>query len=1252
MKIPPSLSLIRGLSSTGIGEGDHDVSHGEQYLLADQALVASDRALFAEARPWLTLDTDPLDRNALGDKLVSWSVFNRNGRIFVVHLGPADNYDKRPAYFSHAIVWAWEECAAPFDPLLYFGFTESFERPWRLPTERRPINEPVVPDRLDVAFIREHRNLAINLLAACRSAITHQQPLVIAAPVEKLARGGMLESLARFAMAALPRTDKQQVAVRFYTRRPEQLIEQSGADIVFAPEATVTPLLRNSSVTVMDGKLHVISGKSSDDLAHRYAEGVYRNFLRLPDSLIAFTNHFAQVELNDEEKVRLLPVIYNLADALGAGDKERRLFLTRFLPDAPQRVGLPLFLRSLASPKQWSGFPPDALIEILLPPSTGDSKANSLAMELAQALDGSGWSLDEAIRAWWNPRSDDKLNRLLLLAGNTRSLLSESVLLDLLKDVPLTRIPSAEYVCWLLAAEDRAGTLSHRSTETDPLIQLAREDGDTRQLLFEATAARRLGVDWIRRIIEDPRQEQELFQALFENVFADIREIQRWGGMPERLAFAAWRSEIVSPEMAEQAVTIAGQCSPVDDFPLLLELASLEEVANRALPSGQSLEEPHPYVRGYDEAITKNAVSGDSALPKTAEWLSSEELKSTNWDKSAPTHFFHREKRSRNAKRKLTTAVRRKPRMPAFQFANPPNEEKQRHIESDITDNRERLAHPTGHSVKGGTPHEVMHTGSGTPELTNQISRQLRDTAIANEENWNLLGVKLVEAALDTDRPGISPRLFIENTETGGKPIDWVRGVDTLPKLLAAPEFRGTLGYPALLELAGYAPDSLSMDRIMEEIDGILLGISPNSEALRKHLSDLLRSGLWGYWRKRFTPRENLNASKLAEYWFELNAKSDRKSGIPMEEWQATLKGLILDSKMLGWIWPSAKNGFPWIAPFERRQVADLAGCAADLNTLGSLRRRLLESGTGGIGISLAELEEILDVNCRSPNKIAGIAEAVRSTPHDTIYVIAEEDLWDWRRIAEAIVRILSDWATTVQTGGRLPHNNVFLTTLNQNAEKVLLPPDTSRFNLLAYRLGELDYSRLADRLSSNITIDVELDRLTEEFTDYLLDEKASPVITIPRGFGSALGRWENQQGTDIREFDYHPLIGLAYQVKDRLEKTSGTPPNFPKIWKRLARAVRSQPNLAKPIPYPEPWLPLLEVAALFSIDKYLSGLAKKMVVSCNITAQSNDWLEAVYYSMERLANGERIDDYMPREASEYDAAFAEFESWLQDDMG
>ena len=235
----------------------------------------------------------------------------------------------------------------------------------------------------------------------------------------------------------------------------------------------------------------------------------------------------------------------------------------------------------------------------------------------------------------------------------------------------------------------------------------------------------------------------------------------------------------------------------------------------------------------------------------------------------------------------------------------------------------------------------------------------------------------------------------------------------------------------------------------MGEIDRFLLGFSSDPKVLRGYLLHLLRSGLWGYWRERFTPRGNLSASILFECWFQLNVESDRKNGIPIEEWRATLEGLTLDSTMLRRIWPSEGNRFPWIAPFEFRQVADLAGCAADLKTLGSLCRRFVKSGTGGLDVQPSELEEILDANCHSPNQITRIAKELLSDAHKIIHVIAE-DLWDWVRVAEAIIHKLDNLRTAIQRNGQLSHDDVFLLTkLDENADRI---PSTSESDKRGYR--------------------------------------------------------------------------------------------------------------------------------------------------------------------------------------------------------
>ena len=123
--------VYRGQSTKGIGEGPgQSVAHGEQYLDASKNL--KDAKLLEVIRPWMTLDSDPVDHERLKDGLEAWPASG----------GPAGNrgtagalagvYDLRVAYFSQGFAWDLDSPMSPgFDPGLFLGQSEAFEKPWR-----------------------------------------------------------------------------------------------------------------------------------------------------------------------------------------------------------------------------------------------------------------------------------------------------------------------------------------------------------------------------------------------------------------------------------------------------------------------------------------------------------------------------------------------------------------------------------------------------------------------------------------------------------------------------------------------------------------------------------------------------------------------------------------------------------------------------------------------------------------------------------------------------------------------------------------------------------------------------------------------------------------------------------------------------------------------------------------------------------------------------------------------------------------
>src|SRR6185312_7653664 len=139
---PSSLSVYRGQSRKGIGEGpDNPIAQGEQYLAAHPSL-AKDGELLASIRPWMSLDSDPADHQRLGDRLEGWSCFHYRNLQFVVRLASAGTYDRRAAYFAHGRAWSLGSFMLGFDPGPHLGRSDAFETPWRDDSTGERVVEP------------------------------------------------------------------------------------------------------------------------------------------------------------------------------------------------------------------------------------------------------------------------------------------------------------------------------------------------------------------------------------------------------------------------------------------------------------------------------------------------------------------------------------------------------------------------------------------------------------------------------------------------------------------------------------------------------------------------------------------------------------------------------------------------------------------------------------------------------------------------------------------------------------------------------------------------------------------------------------------------------------------------------------------------------------------------------------------------------------------------------------------------------
>jgi hypothetical protein len=501
---PGSLSVYRGQSRRGIGEGPGSLTaHGEQYLGASPPLD-QDGDLLEAIRPWMTLDSDPADHQRLSDRLEAWSLFRHRDRQFVVRLVSAGAYDSRAGYFAHGRAWPLD--AGPgFDPGLHLGRSEAFESPWRDDDPGRRVEEPapalVRPDRIAAEPER-----AAQLLAQLLQCSARRRSLIIAAPVSEFAAGAALHALVSFARGALPADLRQDCRVRIYTHTPE-LFLRLGATLVAVPEELAAQALKaRREATLVDRHGKLLAGEPLERVALAYAEAVIERALRIPEGLTAFGERFrdrrSRPGLPEERDVQALQATYNLAVALAGSEEERGDLLRSYLPKVAQKLGPEADWQRLIAPGEWRGFPRESLLDLLLLDSASLSPGTRELQKTAElAAAQLGLAVDSRLADWWDPAEPAKLRRLLELGAHRPPLVSPSALAERTAVLPLRRIAETGAAEAILEAELRHGSLRRRSAESIELGELASSPGVLRVLL-QAVERGVLGTAWARAFVE------------------------------------------------------------------------------------------------------------------------------------------------------------------------------------------------------------------------------------------------------------------------------------------------------------------------------------------------------------------------------------------------------------------------------------------------------------------------------------------------------------------------------------------------------------------------------------------------------------------------------------------------------------------------------------------------------------------------------------------------------------------------------
>lgn len=495
MTLPPrSRSLFRGQARDGIGEGgDGPAIPGEQYLGADPELRRGD--LLTTLRPWLTLDSDPADRQRLGERLEAWSCFEERGWLVVARLTAAGVFDRRQAYFSHARAWPADELRGGFDPGALIGRADAFEKPWREAGERRPLTggEPV-PGWLELPAVAAEPEVAARYLAALLQARLDANPLCIAAPISDFASGSHLASLVSFARAALPEDLKRGCRLRIYTRLPRLYLDSRQADLLALPEAVAAEALaarRDGTLVDRLGVLH--EGREPSSETRRYADAVVECALSRPSALLDFSHRFAdfrQATDGTPETSDLLwaATVYDLV-ASGGDDVGTRLGRALRRMTGLRQGAPPPPWRRLLSAADWERLKVEDLLHLVFE----DGMPTELRQMAEQALANRNRMADSHLDGWWEAK---RLPRLVDLFARDQPLVSASAVADRSRGLPLAGL-EPDRCAAVLAAEDEAGVLDQRSDRE--LGQFAAQPA-CRRTLLAAVRHRRLAGGWLREL--------------------------------------------------------------------------------------------------------------------------------------------------------------------------------------------------------------------------------------------------------------------------------------------------------------------------------------------------------------------------------------------------------------------------------------------------------------------------------------------------------------------------------------------------------------------------------------------------------------------------------------------------------------------------------------------------------------------------------------------------------------------------------
>ncbi len=606
---PASLSVYRGQSRRGIGEGPGlRVAHGEQYL-HNTAAELQNVELLDRIRPWMTLDSDPADHHRLEDQLEAWSCFSEGGHQFVVRLVSAGTYShRRAAYFAHGRGWRETEWPLGFDPGAHLGRSEVFEEPWRDDEEGRRVAE-VPPAMARPEQVKAEPDVAARFLAHLYQALIVGYPLIVAAPVPDFRRGSALHALISFARAALPAELKRRCRVRVYSHHPEVFLRQLGTDLLVVPdavagEALATSRSRKPVLLTRQGEIHT-GEVALDDRALSYARAVVIRARKLPQGLLLFSERYRDLAESHDLDTHL-PITYNLAYAMA---EEKWQGLLGYLLSKAQKSDQPLPWESLIHPEEWELFPSDELLDLAFRDAEGlNDRGRDFQERVRDEVLHLGLETGEYLDGWWDAEDTRKQDLLLELLATRPGLVADPA--TYLSHVPLDRIAArGRPVHGVLAAELEAGTIGRRAKESVELGKLAHRP-EVREVLSRATFGGQLDPGWAWRYVR-AAADGELV-AMAETLLERPARWKPWDNVPKEL-FEALRKVDAVPETLRPAICRAGEVlDPFADFDTYLRLA---DVLARLGGANPLIDRLLAKLRAGDRPPDRRRTSAPAALP-------------------------------------------------------------------------------------------------------------------------------------------------------------------------------------------------------------------------------------------------------------------------------------------------------------------------------------------------------------------------------------------------------------------------------------------------------------------------------------------------------------------------------------------------------------------------------------------------------------------------------------------------------------